>query len=172
MSKVTKPKAVSVSVVGPVCNCRFQQFVLGRHRNKPYFINQGVYVLELNNGKEYYIGKSMNILERIKQHQTGEKGSEFTKGKSIKRLMPLTPYLEDFESWERAETLKWMYLKGVSGVRGWMYTTGKLNKEQRNHAFEQICEKNDLCRKCGLTGHFVKECPNPKRRKFSETQVK
>lgn len=152
---VKRPKKVSSSVVGPVSNCPFSQFVLRRNKEKPILLNQGVYVLQLTNGT-YYIGKSNNITQRLEQHHKGEK-------KIAKRLTPFTEYMSDFESWERAETLHWMYTKGIKKVRGWMYVQAKLDKVTRKHAYQQICEKYDLCRKCGRKGHFIEECREKKR---------
>lgn len=123
------------------------------------FMNQGVYVLQVDIDK-YYVGKSNNITLRLEQHTKGE-GSCFVK-RIVQRLEPCVPYIHDWESWERAETLHWMYTRGISHVRGWMYTDPVLNVEQKKHAFAQICEKYDLCRKCGQTGHFVSECNKKK----------
>ena len=39
-----------------------------------------------------------------------------------------------------------------------MFTTPTLGRELWDVAFREICERYDLCRQCGVKGHFVKEC--------------
>ena len=149
---VKKPFRVSPYVVGKVKLCPYTQFLLRASHDPSDFANQGVYVLELEEN-QIYVGKSNHIAARIDQHRT-------TKS-IIRRLMPYTPYCHDFESWERNETLHWMAVKGIPHVRGWMFTTKELKKGDVKQAFRQICEKYDLCRKCGQKGHFIEQCPNP-----------
>ncbi len=62
------------------------------------------------------------------------------------------------ESWERNEVLTRMHQFGIDNVRGWMYTFKNMPIEQKVHAFDQICEKFDFCRKCGRNGHFIRDC--------------
>lgn len=151
-----RPRRTSASVVGAIEKLHNKQFLLGYDSCKTEnLVNKGIYVLELQGGK-FYIGKSSNILSRIQEHKDG-KGCEFACN-VVRRLVPHIEYTDDFESWERAETLFWMSTQGVDKVRGWMYTTTHLSKEQRKHAFEQICERYDLCRRCGKAGHFISEC--------------
>ena len=121
--------------------------------------NTGVYVVELHGGR-YYVGQSGNIERRILQHR-GELrgGSAWTsEHRVVRRLEPKTPPQTDLESWERSETLFRMKLHGVDAVRGWMYTSVELTQAQREHIFQQICEKFGLCRVCGGGGHFASAC--------------
>jgi predicted GIY-YIG superfamily endonuclease len=116
----------------------------------------GVYVLQKEDGS-FYVGKSKNIANRLKQHIAGV-GAVCALG-SVFRVPAMTaPILNDFEAWERSETLARMRYHGISMVRGWMYTSEYLDDSQREHAFQQICEKCDLCRKCGGEGHFAAQC--------------
>lgn len=116
----------------------------------------GVYVLEKDDG-DLYVGKSGNIAERIRQHLSGL-GASCAKGVA-RRLPPMTPPIcGDLEAWERAETLARMRRHGISRVRGWMYTSPEMSDADRDHAFHQICEKHDLCRRCGKHGHFAAQC--------------
>jgi hypothetical protein len=117
--------------------------------------NDGVYVLLVQNN-EFYVGKSTDIEARIEQHINGE-GCSFIQ-EVVKRVYTQTPCMRDWESWERAETLHWMHLHGISKVRGWMFTTPKLTTNQKKDAFRQICEKYDYCRTCGQPGHFMTDC--------------
>lgn len=149
------PRACSKNVLGPIVQCRNKEFILKKKSKSDFFLNQGVYVLQVDSDR-YYVGKSHNIANRIEQHTRGE-GSCFVK-RILRRIAPNTSCPGDWESWERAETLHWMYTRGIHNVRGWMYTSMVLTPEQHKHAFEQICEKYDLCRQCGQKGHFIKEC--------------
>lgn len=117
--------------------------------------DRGVYVLEKPDGT-YYVGKSGNIPDRLRQHSSGL-GASCARGPA-KRVPPLTDECADHEAWERAETLARMRRHGVSRVRGWMYTTPHLSEAQRDHAFRQVCERLDLCRRCGGEGHFAASC--------------
>ena len=116
----------------------------------------GVYCLTDSDGK-IYVGKSENIPERINDHRMGE-GTRFL-GPNLQKIAPeTTPIPSDLESWERNETLAMMYKHGIEKVRGWMFTTTRLSDDQKQDAFSQICEKLDLCRKCGRDSHFVNSC--------------
>ena len=118
--------------------------------------NSGVYVLEKADGS-FYVGKSGNIPERLRQHAAGE-GASCAKG-FVRRVPPITEENEaDREAWERSETLARMHRHGISKVRGWMYTTPSLSDAQMDHAFGQVCERMDLCRRCGMGGHFAVSC--------------
>jgi len=118
-------------------------------------VEGGVYVLQRQDGG-FYVGKSCNIKERMRQHAEGS-GASCAKG-SVRRVPPLTPACDDLEAWERAEVLARMRKHGIGKVRGWMYTSQELSEGQREHAFSQVCEKYDLCRRCGHGGHFAARC--------------
>jgi hypothetical protein len=168
---IAKPTRASAYVIGRpkdragphvVGKAKPAQFVLGgagASAALPPLGDKGVYVLELKDGG-FYVGKSGAIEERLRQH-AGKKepgaGAVCAKG-FVGRVPPLTPRSEDLEAWERAETLARMYKHGIGRVRGWMYTSQEMSEAQREHAFAQICEKHDLCRRCGHGGHFAAEC--------------
>ena len=59
--------------------------------------------------------------------------------------------------WEQSEVLTRMHEFGIDNVRGWMYTFKNMPIEQKVSAFDLICEKFDLCRKCGGK-HYIREC--------------
>ncbi len=170
---VAKPTRASPYVIGKprdragphvVGRAKPSQFVLGGAGSAvaplPPLGDKGVYVLELKDGG-FYVGKSHDIDERLRQHAgKGEQqhsGATCAKG-FVGRVAALTPRCDDMEAWERAETLARMYKHGIERVRGWMYTNPEMTEAQREHAFSQICEKHDLCRKCGNAGHFAAEC--------------
>lgn len=129
----------------------------------PTYGEIGVYVLQLQ--KDYfYVGKSFNIEERIKQHMQhdmfeGDYKGAYCARNIIRRVNPLTVSIpNDLEAWERAETLERMYEHGIHKVRGWMFTLPVLTRDMWDSAFRQICERFDLCRKCGAKGHFIQSC--------------
>ena len=112
----------------------------------------GVYVLKDSKGR-VYVGKSADVKRRVEENKKG-KGTTFL-GEGIRQAAPLTKgSTDDLESWERNETLAQMRRQGVSRVQGWMFT-GEVDREC---AFRHVCEKFDLCRKCGRAGHFIDRC--------------
>jgi len=153
---VGKPQGRAGHFVVGRPSARAAQFLLGRPPAKTLAESEGgVYVLQKPDGS-FYVGKSGNIQERMRQHAEGS-GAACAKGK-CRRVPPLTPASEDLEAWERAEVLARMKTHGVGKVRGWMYTTRELTEAQAEHAFSQVCEKYDLCRRCGRGGHFAASC--------------
>jgi len=124
----------------------------------------GVYVLQYQDGN-MYVGKSNDIDARIRQHAA--RAVKCTSGwqGSPREVKPITMAMEeDHESWERNETLELMSRHGVEKVRGWMYTTQELSQDTIESIDAQLCEKYDLCRTCGMKGHFVSACPMNKKK--------
>jgi predicted GIY-YIG superfamily endonuclease len=118
----------------------------------------GIYVLKAASGL-YYVGKSNDIRARIQEHQRGF-GAVCLAGESVHEVSGLltSGSTADLESWERNETLQRMLTHGIDHVRGWMFTATVLSDEDRSDAFRQICEKFDLCRRCGRESHFSGQC--------------
>ena len=131
-----------------------------RLTKRPRFTTRrsGVYVLRTSDGL-YYVGKSTDIDARIQEHRSGG-GASCISGSSFSEITRLltSGSASDLESWERNETLQRMKLHGIENVRGWMFTEARLSHESRHDAFRQICEKFDLCRKCGRSSHFAERC--------------
>lgn len=118
---VAKPLAVCKYVVGKdrlpeftVCGSKPKKCSGEDFSNSPI---EGVYVLMMSNAT-FYVGKSHNIPERVKQHVSG-KGASCVRGR-VNRVSPITPRQPDLESWERTETLTRMYKYGICKV-GIMY---------------------------------------------------
>ena len=106
----------------------------------------------------FYVGKSYNISRRIEDHRNGD-GARCIAGGSIIELQATTAgSVSDMESWERNETLELMKTHGITQVRGWMFTSINLTDDDIEAAFRQICEKYDLCRRCGQASHFAEDC--------------
>ena len=118
---------------------------------------RGVYVLELD-GRNFYIGKSEDISKRLKQHQSG-KGSAWTKKHAfVREHTPMSPPMDDLDSWERVETLERAHFHGVNSVRGHVWTTVALTTPIKKDFVVHIRDRKNLCRKCGKSGHMVSYC--------------
>lgn len=116
----------------------------------------GVYVL-LDGFGRYYVGKSNDIENRIREHKMGL-GTKFL-DRDLRRVPTSTHgSMDDLEAFERAETLFLMRKHGVEKVRGWLFSSPFLSEIQKADAFVQICERHDLCRRCGAAGHFASAC--------------
>jgi predicted GIY-YIG superfamily endonuclease len=118
----------------------------------------GVYVLRTTAGM-YYVGKSNDIEARIEDHRRGS-GAACLNGSHFHVVTNLltSGSVDDLESWERNETLQSMRAYGIDNVRGWMFTSTSLSDDHYHTAFCQICEKFDLCRRCGRNTHFADKC--------------
>jgi hypothetical protein len=119
----------------------------------------GVYVLHTASGL-YYVGKSQDIAARIEDHRCGL-GAICVSGSKFEVITGLltSGTVADLESWERNETLQRMRVHGIDNVRGWMFTSrAPLSQDERRDVFRQICEKFDMCRRCGRVGHFADKC--------------
>tara|TARA_B100001094_G_scaffold91385_1_gene87370 strand:- start:766 stop:1317 length:552 start_codon:yes stop_codon:yes gene_type:complete len=118
--------------------------------------NKGVYVLKLTNNK-YYIGESNDIDKRVWVHMN-KAGSAWTKKYDVlKREETITNPQDAF--WELNETLEQMKLHGIDNVRGSMFTNPyELSMNEKISAAQLVCEKYNLCRKCGGSDHFITQC--------------
>ena len=78
-------------------------------------------VLRLVNTDKYYVGKSDDIENRIKNHkECNDKCAKFVKinGGVNDVLQPLTPPDNNLSNWEKDETLARMIKHGYNNVRG------------------------------------------------------
>ena len=117
----------------------------------------GVYVLRLSGGR-FYVGSSRDIDARIASHRAGL-GSAFTRAFGVEsEETPATRAMDDYESWERAETLWRARTHGFDFVRGWMWTTLRLTHAHRAEFKRQLAERFSACRSCGSLDHFIEQC--------------
>jgi predicted GIY-YIG superfamily endonuclease len=129
-----------------------------RIRGKPVMEREGIYILELAQGR-VYVGHSSDMKRRLQQHMSGQ-GAAFTKafpptGVLLPRLGMVTG---SSEAAERDETLRYMFLRGIPLVRGWKFTRVHMAEDEQRDAEENIRELFDLCRRCGHPGHFITQC--------------
>jgi len=125
---------------------------------------KGIYVLKLNDGC-MYVGKSDNIDARIEQHRNGSAKcaawcNRHTRSSALQVEKPRTPPSgDDLNAWEQNETLVQMMVHGFDKVRGWRFTKcDPLEYEDLITIKALIPEAADVCRKCGIKGHFVTSC--------------
>ncbi len=127
-------------------------------KKKPRSSRSGVYVLQYD-GDMYYVGKSADPGQRMQQHGTRHGAACLQGCAQLSEVAPFTRGDEaDLEAWERGETLARMRHFGIDRVRGWMFTTKTLSMAQGQEAFRQVCERFDLCRRCGGSSHFAERC--------------
>mmetsp|Transcript_23733 Transcript_23733/g.32389 ORF Transcript_23733/g.32389 Transcript_23733/m.32389 type:complete len:239 (+) Transcript_23733:44-760(+) len=126
--------------------------------SRPSRPKKGVYVLRLEN-RNIYVGQSQNVDKRIATHMGGY-GAEWTKRHPVVEVEePLTDPMDDLESWERAETIEQALIHGIQKVRGHQWTMVKLSSSEVQSFQRQVCERHQLCRRCGKDGHLIRYCP-------------
>jgi cellular nucleic acid-binding protein len=113
-----------------------------------------IYVLELQQNK-YYVGKTSNPLFRIDSH-INSKGSIWTKKYKPVNLEILIANCDDYD--EDKYTKIYMDKYGIENVRGGSYVSIELDKTTIEHLKKMSINANNLCFKCGKSGHFANKC--------------
>jgi predicted GIY-YIG superfamily endonuclease len=116
-----------------------------------------IYVLKLMGGR-IYVGRSDNqgsCIERIQSHIAGN-GSEWTK------MFPVVDLIERFltrmPGAEEATTIQYIISHGIDMVRGGSQCQIVLPQSVRDLYTKMIVNFKNQCFRCGLSGHFVKDC--------------
>ena len=104
---------------------------------------------------KFYVGKSDDVYARYAAHLAGQ-GAAWTR---------LHPPMELFEvhacenAWDEESTTKQlMFIYGIGNVRGGAHITVELAPGEEQAIYRDICSANDLCFRCGQSGHFASEC--------------
>jgi hypothetical protein len=113
-----------------------------------------IYILKLIKGK-YYVGKTKNPTFRLKNHFNSY-GSAWTKIYKPVKLIKIIGNCDDYD--EDKYTKMYMDKYGIDNVRGGSFVTLKLDEITREFLKRSSNGTNDRCFKCGLKGHFVKNC--------------
>jgi len=136
-----------------------------------------LYVLQLEDNK-WFVGKTKNLDQRLDDHFDPEKhGSHWTnKYKPLKKKEIIELCVKDYapeqsdssgtkkssETCDPVEdeyTMYYMTMYGIDNVRGGSFCNIFLRPQQINYIQSVIRERMDLCFKCGMDDHFVKDCP-------------
>lgn len=113
-----------------------------------------IYILKLEHNK-YYVGKTSCLSSRVLQHFT-EKGSEWTK---LHKPVSVIEIHEDNDIFaEEKYTLLAIDKYGIDNVRGGSITRVNLSQYDKKRILKQIHSIKDECFKCGMKGHFAKDC--------------
>jgi predicted GIY-YIG superfamily endonuclease len=113
-----------------------------------------VYVLELAGGR-YYIGKTTDVVKRVKEHASG-KGAGYTKLYKPKKLIEVRPMKSEQD--ENNLTREYMSKYGVDNVRGGAYSQIALPPATRTLLTQEFRGASDACFTCGKHGHFASAC--------------
>jgi predicted GIY-YIG superfamily endonuclease len=113
-----------------------------------------IYILRLESGK-YYVGKSKNPMKRYEEHLKGE-GSAWTKKYRPVGVERIVSNANAFD--EDRYTKEYMSKYGIENVRGGSYCEVTLDDFQIEALQVEIWGANNKCKRCGRSGHFVKDC--------------
>ncbi len=116
--------------------------------------NTTIYVLRLKGGR-YYVGKSDNVMKRYQQHLKGY-GSAWTRKYTPVSIVKTIENVSCFE--EDKVTKEYMSKYGIDKVRGGSYVEVELSEFHTCALNMEIWGAKDLCKQCGRSGHFVKDC--------------
>jgi hypothetical protein len=113
-----------------------------------------IYVLTCED-KKYYIGKTTNLGNRIKEHFDG-KGSVWTMKYKPIGVVEISKEGNKYD--EDRFVLSYMEKYGIDNVRGGSYSQIELSYKQKKYLERQIATANNLCFRCGRKGHFANKC--------------
>ena len=113
-----------------------------------------IYILELSDNK-YYVGKTENLDNRIKDHFTSN-GSAWTQKYRPLNLIDKYENCDEFD--EDKYVKKYMMKYGIDNVRGGSYSQIELSQEMTNSVQRELQSASDKCFTCGFSTHFTKEC--------------
>jgi cellular nucleic acid-binding protein len=113
-----------------------------------------IYILKLSDNK-WYVGKSVDPIKRYKDHVNGC-GSAWT---TLYKPIYIEEIVESMSPFDEDKiTKEYMSRYGIDNVRGGSYVQTELSETQKDALKIEIWAANDLCTRCGRSGHFVKDC--------------
>lgn len=113
-----------------------------------------IYVLECNDNK-YYVGKSLNLNRRLKEHFNGI-GSGWTRKYPPIQIDKIINKCNVYD--EDKYTLMYMNKYGIENVRGGSYCRIVLPDYQLRSLTDQLNHIRNLCFYCGDVDHFISNC--------------
>ena len=113
-----------------------------------------IYILKLEDNK-YYVGKTNNLSNRLKDHKTNN-GSLWTQKYKPIDIYKIYEDCDDFD--EDKYTIMYMEQFGIINVRGGSFSQIKLNKDNINIINKMFRNANNQCFICGSKEHFVNTC--------------
>jgi predicted GIY-YIG superfamily endonuclease len=114
-----------------------------------------IYVLLCKDNK-YYVGKTHKLEDRIIEHFKNN-GAEWTRLHSPLEVVKVIETDDAFD--EDKWTKRYMKEHGMDNVRGGSYSTIKLSNAQLEMLRAEFRSVDDLCFRCGESGHFINQCP-------------
>jgi predicted GIY-YIG superfamily endonuclease len=113
-----------------------------------------IYILKLRENK-FYVGKTTNPVNRIKQHCEGN-GSFWTQ---MYPPIGIEAIFKDRSPFEEDRYVKeYMSKYGMDSVRGGAYSSMYLTEEQKFFITQELLSIENRCYSCGSIGHYANQC--------------
>ena len=117
--------------------------------------NNVIYVLALEHGC-FYVGRTQRrrLETRIDEHKSV--GCGWTRLHKFVSIVCVQPMVSNFD--EDNVTKSYMMQYGIENVRGGSYNMPTLHSFQVQSLEVEFKGANDVCFKCGQSGHYISDC--------------